>query len=181
MDASGRKNSGNRKDTRRYAMYDSVIANRTEAALQKMEAEFEEIHKEDDDKDLILYVHKEALRLGHTPREKEIAGWTYLVSRFGSWDRLLAKASLKPYVGSDAEGDYTLAAAEEKRQKEIYKEKKREKARKAELHRQKMKENELQKAAYLAAHPECAKKKRIKKSYIIVYNSNDPVTEPDVL
>ena len=159
MDSSDKKSRYAKKDTSRNSMYDSVIANRTETALRKMESEFEELHKEDDDNDLIAYVHKEALRLGHAPREKEIVGWTYLISRFGSWDVLLKKALLKAYTGSETEKDYSLVSAEEERQKQLYKEKKLEKARKAVIHRKKMRANELQRAAFEAAHPEYAKKK----------------------
>ena len=86
---------GEKKKDRRSAIYDLVINKRTTESLQKKEHEFEDLHKSDSDKALLEYVLREALRLGHAPGEKEIVGWTFLISRFGSWDKVLSKASLK--------------------------------------------------------------------------------------
>ena len=122
---------GEKEKYRRNQIYEAVINKRTTQSLQKMECEFEEFHRDDSDKALLEYVLQEALRLGHSPREKEIVGWSYLISRFGSWDKVLSKASLKKNRDGFSEGTNTLRMAEIERQKALYKEKKREKKIKA--------------------------------------------------
>lgn len=126
----GQVKEGKKKD-RRNQIYESVINKRTTQSLQKKEHEFEELHKVDSDKQLLEYVLKEALRLGHAPGEKEIVGWTYLISRFGSWDKVLEKASLKKNKSYYSEGANTLRQAEVERQKALYRERKQEKKIKA--------------------------------------------------
>ena len=166
MDDSNQKKNGKSnsvdKDIRRYEMYDSVITNRTKKALEKMEHEFCEAHKDDSDKALIDYVLQEALRLGHAPREKEIVGWSYLAQRFGSWGDLLAAASLEKYQDGASEEEYALVVSETERQKAIFKERKLEKSIKADAHRKKMRESKLRQQEYLAAHPEARKRKKRK-------------------
>ena len=126
----GQVKEGKKKD-RRNQIYESVINKRTTQSLQKKEHEFVELHKVDSDKQLLEYVLKEALRLGHAPGEKEIVGWTYLISRFGSWDKVLEKASLKKNKSYYSEGANTLRQAEVERQKALYRERKQEKKIKA--------------------------------------------------
>lgn len=130
METVGRK-KGEKKKDRRNQIYESVINKRTAQSLQKREQEFEELHRDDCDKALLEYVLREALRLGHAPGEKEIVGWTYLISRFGSWGNVLKKASLKNYK-SNHSGDCNILRMEEtERQKLLYRERKREKKIKA--------------------------------------------------
>ena len=122
---------GEKEKYRRNQIYEAVINKRTTQSLLKMEHEFEELHRDDSDNVLVEYVIQEALRLGHVPGKEEIVGWSYLISRFGSWDKVLSKASLKKNRDGFSEGTNTLRMAEIERQKALYKEKKREKKIKA--------------------------------------------------
>lgn len=134
-----------KKKDRRNTIYESVINKRTTQSLQKKEHEFEELHREDSDKALSEYVLKEALRLGHSPREKEIVGWSYLISRFGSWDNVLAKASLKKSREEFSGCVNTLRLEETERQKALYRERKREKKIKVQERLRQQKEREATK------------------------------------
>lgn len=125
------QNTGLKKKDRRNMIYESVINKRTTESLQKREREFEELHSDDSDKALLEYVLREALRLGHAPGEKEITGWTYLISRFGSWDNVLKKASLKRHKSDRSGCSNSLRVEETERQKVLYRERKREKKIKA--------------------------------------------------
>ena len=120
-----------KKKNRRNTLYESVISNRTTQSLRKKEQEFAELHMGDSDKALLEYVLREALKLGHTPGEREIVGWTYLISRFGSWNDVLEKTSLNKHKSAIPVCANTLRLAETERQKELYRERKREKKIKA--------------------------------------------------
>lgn len=143
--------------------YNTVIAQRAARVLDARETAFEEEHQNDKDYQLLDYFHKQAMRLGHTPRIKEIEGWRYLEKRFGTWDILLIRAGMRRYYGRDSESDYAIIRNERDRQMELHKEKKRQKkiraAQRVKEQAQKKKEQE----AYLAAHPEARKKKKRKK------------------
>ena len=158
MDIVDQKRCAKKKD-RRNAIYESVINKRTTQSLQKMEHEFEELHRDDSDKALLEYVLREALRLGHVPGEKEITGWTYLISRFGSWDNVLKKASLKYYKSNHSGCGNTLRIEETERQKALYKERKREKKIKAQNCLKQQKEAALRNEAWIASHPGKKEKK----------------------
>jgi len=155
---------------RNNSFYHSIIAQRAARVLEERELEFAESHRSDKDTELISYFCHEALRLGHTPREKEITGWKYLLERFGSWDRLIVRAHLKPYDVDEAEHEYSLVKAERERQIELHKERKRKRkikaAQRLKQQEQKRKEQEL----WLAEHPEQARKKKKKKK---INNSSD--------
>ena len=143
--------------------YNTVIAQRAARVLEAREMAFEEAHKDDKDYQLIDYFHKCAMRLGHTPRIKEIEGWKYLEKRFGTWDILLIRAGMRRYYSRESESEYALIRDERDRQMELHKERKRQKkiraAQRVKEQAQKKKEQE----AYLAAHPEARKKKKRKK------------------
>lgn len=126
----GQVKEGKKKD-RRNQIYESVINKRTTQSLQKKEHEFEELHKDDSDRTLLEYVLREALKLGHVPVEKEIVGWSYLITRFGSWNNVLEKTSLNKHKSDHPGGGNTLRQAEIEHQKILYREKKREKRIKA--------------------------------------------------
>ena len=130
METVGQK-KGEKKKDRRNQIYESVINKRATQSLQKHEHEFEELHRDDSEKELLEYVLREALRLGHAPGEKEIVGWTYLISRFGSWDKVLEKVSLKKNKGNYSGSANTLRQAEVERQKALYRERKQERKIKA--------------------------------------------------
>ena len=136
--------AGKKKD-RRNQIYESVINKRTTQSLLKQEHEFEELHKDDSDKALLEYVIREALKLGHVPSEKEIVGWTYLISRFGSWNGVLEKSSLKKYKSAFPGCSNTLRVAETERQKALYKEQKKAKKIKAQERLKKQKREESNK------------------------------------
>ena len=130
METIVQKKDGKKKN-RRNTLYESVINNRTTQSLRKQEQEFAELHRDDSDKTLLEYVLREALKLGHTPGEKEIVGWSYLIARFGSWNDVLEKTSLSKYKSDFPVCTNTLRLAETERQKELYRERKREKKIKA--------------------------------------------------
>ena len=130
METAGQK-KGEKEKYRRNQIYEAVINKRTTQSLLKMEHEFEKLHRDDSDNVLVEYVIQEALRLGHVPGKEEIVGWSYLIARFGSWNDVLDRASLKKYKIDRRGCGNTLRMAETERQKALYKEKKREKKIKA--------------------------------------------------
>jgi len=159
---------------RNNSFYSTIIAQRAARELEKKELQFAEDHSKDKDSELILYVCQQALLLGHTPREKEIVGWRYLLERFGSWDKILIKAYLKPYPVQEPESEYAIVREERDRQIELHKERKRKRkikaAQRVKQQEQKRREQEL----WLAEHPEQARKKKKKK------DPNDPSSEKPV-
>lgn len=63
--------------------------------LQKEEAEFARLHRNDTDEELILYLRDCAEKLGRCPKKTDITGHTYLKTRLGPWPRILERAGLK--------------------------------------------------------------------------------------
>lgn len=155
---------------RNNSFYSTIIANRAGRELEKREQEFAEAHCADTDRELISYVCQQALMLRHSPREKEITGWKYLLERFGSWEKVLERARLNPYTVEESERDYAIVREERDRQIELHKERKRKRkikaAQRLKQQEQKRKEQEL----WLAEHPEQARKKKKKKK---INNSSD--------
>ena len=143
--------------------YNTVIAQRAAMELEAREAAFEEAHKDDKDWQLLDYFYQCSLRLGHTPRIKEIEGWKYLEKRFGTWDVLIIMAGMKRYYGREPESEYALIKNERDRQLELHKEKKRQKKIRAAQRLKEQAQRKKEQEAYLAAHPEARKKKKKKK------------------
>jgi len=75
-------------------VFENILRKRTEEALKKQQQEFEALHRNDTDADLIDYLRRCAGEIGHVPNACEISGGAYLCQRFGSWDRALRLAGL---------------------------------------------------------------------------------------
>ena len=145
------------------SFYNTIIAQRAARVLAQKEQEFMEAHGKDTEAELIMYFCNEALQLGHAPREKEIIGWKYLLERFGSWDRLVLRAHLKPYPVEEPEYEYSIIKKERDRQVELHKERKRKRKIKAAQRRKQQEQKKRDQELWLAEHPEQARRKRIKK------------------
>ena len=145
------------------SFYSTIIAGRVNRELEQREKEFAEAHAKDTDPELVLYVCQQALKLGHSPREKEITGWQFLSERFGGWDRVLLKAHLKPYPVDEPEYNYAIVKEEFDRQIALHKERKCQRKIKAAQRRRQQEERRKAQELWLAEHPEQAKKKKKKK------------------
>jgi len=118
--------------------HDKLIKIRVSKALDKKEADFAEAHSGDSDKELLFYLHQQALLIHHTPRKREIVGWRYISARFGGWDIAIRKSGLKPYVGSEPVSECALIKEETALQEKLYKDHKMAKKRRAAEHRARM-------------------------------------------
>lgn len=63
--------------------------------LQKQEAEFARLHRNDTEEELLTYLKECAKALGRCPKKNEIVGHTYLKQKLGPWPRILERAGLK--------------------------------------------------------------------------------------
>ena len=110
----------------RNDIYNAVIQKMVTQALEEQEDAFEQLHKQDTEAALLLYLQTCARNLGYSPRYKEIVGWRLLERRFGGWNEAVQKAGLIPSP------KYTVTklpriAEETEKQKELYRQKKAEK------------------------------------------------------
>ena len=110
----------------RDEIYRAVIRKMVAKAFEDQEVAFEEAHCEDSNQDLLLLLRQQAEVLGHSPKYKEIPGWRLYEQRFGSWNGALAFAGLEP-CGKCVLTKLPRYMEEEKRQKELYRQKKAEK------------------------------------------------------
>lgn len=129
----------------RNEIYEAVIRKMLTQALEKQEDIFEQIHKQDTDEHLILYLQDCARELGYSPRYKEIIGWRMLEQSFGSWNEALKRANLTPARKCPVTKLPRIIEETEK-QKALYRQKKAEKKQKnkqrMETQARKRKENE---------------------------------------
>jgi len=114
-------------------------------AFEDQELAFEEVHSEDTNQELLRLLRQQAEALGHSPKYKEIPGWRLYEQRFGSWNASLAFAGLAP-CGKCALTKLPRYLEEEKRQKELYRQRKAEKKLLAEQRRIRQEEKKLESA-----------------------------------
>ena len=96
-------------------------------ALEAREEEFRKEHSDDSNSHLIAYLRLCAVKLQHTPWPGEILGGTVIAERFGTWEKALSAARLPPPRGENKPSTFLRVQQEEKRQKEIYRQRKAEK------------------------------------------------------
>lgn len=110
----------------REEIYRAVIKKMITKALEEQECFFEQNHGDDTDQELLELLRQQAEVLGYSPKYKEIPGWRLYEQRFGSWNRALALADLAP-CGKCVLTKLSRYVEEEKRQKELYRQRKAEK------------------------------------------------------
>ena len=118
----------------RDEIYRAVIRKMVMKAFEDQEIAFEEAHSEDTNQELLRLLRQHAEALRHSPKYKEIPGWRLYEQRFGSWNRALALADLAP-CGKCVLTKLPRYMEEEKRQKELYRQRKAEKKLLAEQRR----------------------------------------------
>ena len=118
----------------RDEIYRAVIRKMVTKAFEDQELAFEEVHSEDTNQELLRLLQQQAEVLGHSPKYKEIPGWRLYEQRFGSWNEALVIAGLAP-CGKCVLTKLPRYVEEEKRQKELYRQRKAEKKLLAEQRR----------------------------------------------
>ena len=111
----------------RQNIYDAIIRKMVQESLAKQEEEFRQQHEADTDAQLLMYLRTWAIRLHHTPWPGEIVGGSFLLERFGSWNRALTLAKLSPPQTVNQSQSFARVKEETERQKEIYTKRKAEK------------------------------------------------------
>ena len=129
----------------RDEIYRSVIRKMVMKAFEDQEVAFEEAHSADTNLELLQLLRQQAEALGHSPRYKEIPGWRLYEQRFGSWNGALAFAGVAP-CGKCVLTKLPRYVEEEKRQKELYRQRKAEKKLLAEQRRIRQEEKKLESA-----------------------------------
>lgn len=129
----------------RDEIYRAVIRKMVMKAFEDQELAFEEAHGEDSNMELLQLLRQQAEDLGHSPRYKEIPGCRLYEQRFGSWNASLAFAGLAS-CGKCALTKLPRYLEEEKRQKELYRQRKAEKKLLAEQRRLRQEEKKLEAA-----------------------------------
>ena len=110
----------------RDEIYRAVIRKMVMKAFEDQEIAFEEAHSKDTNQELLELLRQQAEILDHSPKYKEIPGWRLYEQRFGSWNGALAFAGLAP-CGKSVLTKLPRYVEEEKRQKELYRQRKAEK------------------------------------------------------
>ena len=110
----------------RNEIYEAVLRKMVTQALEEQEDAFAQIHEQDTDEALLLYLQARARELGYSPRYKEIIGWRLLEQRFGGWNEVLQKAGLMPSTKCPVTKLPRIMEETEK-QKELYRQKRAEK------------------------------------------------------
>ena len=107
----------------RDEIYRAVIRKMVTKALEDEELAFEQAHGGDTGQELLLLLQQQAEMLGHSPKYREIPGWRLYEQRFGSWNQALTAAGLSP-CGKCALTKLPRYLEAEKRQKELYRQRK---------------------------------------------------------
>ena len=108
-------------------VFENILRKRTEEALAKQQREFEIVHREDTDEELIDYLRRCAEEIGHAPNACEVIGGAYLHRRLGGWDRALWLAGLgRPGQAPDFHRRW-IYRQEKQRQIDLHKAEKRRK------------------------------------------------------
>ena len=107
--------------------FENILRKRTEEALAKQQREFEIVHREDTDEELIDYLRRCAKEIGRAPNACEVIGGAYLHRRLGGWDRALRLAGLgRPGRAPDFHRRW-IYKQEKQRQIDLHKAEKRRK------------------------------------------------------
>ena len=111
----------------RQNIYEATIRRMVQQALEDQEQEFRQLHENDTDRELLLYLRGCAIRLHRTPWPGEIVGGRLILERIGSWERAVMLAKLPAPRGQNQQKNFARVKEETERQKEIYRKKKAEK------------------------------------------------------
>lgn len=99
----------------------SRVAERTKAAMVKLNEEFEREHRDDTPEKLIEYIKDCAARLKHTPHKVEVIGAEYISGRFGGWGKVIVAAKLPPTPSTPPSPERCAIYKEEfKRQAQLF-------------------------------------------------------------
>ena len=116
------------------AAFENIVRKRTHTALNEKENAFVEAHAEDSNEELLEYLKKCAVKIGHTPNESELIGGKLITQRFGAWTRATDAAGL-PRPRQAPHSEHRMIFKEEmKHQRELMRKAKEEK-RKANIER----------------------------------------------
>lgn len=111
----------------RHNIYKATIRRMVQQALDQQESDFRQQHAGDTEKDLLLYLREQAMKIQHTPWPGEIVGGSLILERLGSWERAVALAQLPVPAGKNHPGEFARVMEETERQKELYRKRKAEK------------------------------------------------------
>ena len=111
----------------RQNIYEATIRRMVQEALEQQEQAFRQEHETDTDEQLLAYLRAWAVRKRHTPWPGELVGGSYILERFGSWNRALLLARLPAPKTANQSKSFARVQEETERQKEIYRQKKAQK------------------------------------------------------
>ena len=111
----------------RNEIYNSVITRMVQDALKAKHEAFAIDHAQDTTEQLVAYIRLCAQELGHSPHQKEVIGWPMLTERFGSWGNALQAAGLPLPNTPNKPSQFSLILNEIEEQKQIYRDRQREK------------------------------------------------------
>ena len=126
----------------RNNIYEATIKRMVNEALETQEQTFGLDHDADSDEQLLTYLRECALRLGHTPWPREIAGGSMIEQRFGTWKTALLQAKLPQPSTPDKVSGFIRIQEETERQKQLYREKKAAKKQRAQQRMKAQKEKQ---------------------------------------
>ena len=137
----------------RQDIYNAVIHRMVQESLTAKHEAFAQEHAQDTTEQLVTYIRACAVRLGHSPHQKEVIGWPMLTERFGTWGNALRVARLPFPRTPNNPAQFALMLDEIEEQKRIYRERKAEKKIRA----QKCMAEQARKQK---GHPQATRKKR---------------------
>jgi hypothetical protein len=137
----------------RQHIYNAVIHRMVQESLAAKHEAFAQEHAQDTTEQLVTYIRACAVRLGHSPHQKEVIGWPMLTERFGTWGNALRVARLPFPRTPNNPAQFALMLDEIEEQKRIYRERKAEK--KIRAHKRMAEQARKQKE-----HPQATRKKR---------------------
>lgn len=115
----------------RQNIYNSVINRMVQEALAAKNEAFAQAHIGDTTEQLAAYIRACAIKLGHSPHQKEVIGWPMLTERFGTWENALDAAGLSLPKTPNNPSQFAIVLEETEEQKRIYRERKAEKKQRA--------------------------------------------------
>ena len=110
----------------RQDIYNAVIRRMVQDSLAAKHEAFAREHAQDTADRLVNYIRACAVRLGHSPHQKEVIGWPILTERFGTWENALRAAKLPLPRTPNNPSQFLLMLDEVEEQKRIYRERKTE-------------------------------------------------------
>ena len=137
----------------RQDIYNAVIHRMVQESLTAKHEAFAQEHAQDTTEQLVTYIRACAVRLGHSPHQKEVIGWPMLTERFGTWGNALRVARLPFPRTPNNPAQFALMLDEIEEQKRIYRERKAEKKIRAQ-------KRMAEQARKQKEHPQATRKKR---------------------